>query len=327
MLFRFLSGFGMKKLILLLLILTGCGYFAVTFAPKKTATRSNSGTAVAANRLFFSTLHAGRYEEIPSVLTALQTAYLENPNDPELASHIAMAHIWQLAERYRSDQISPRITDNIVLCRRYFAEAYQLDPNPVNLGFLGSCTAAEGNLFKDEKLQRKGYYLLKDGIAAWPEFNYFTMGYIMSALPYDSPRYAEALELQWKNLDACISESINRAEPKIERYLRLQTTTGPKRACWNSSIAPHNDEGFFLNMGDMLVKSGDWRTAQVVYANAKYFETYKDWQFKDILEDRIKNAERNVAEFRRELPRGGVAPDHPTIMFQSRFACVACHQN
>ena len=106
-----------------------------------------------------------------------------------------------------------------------------------------------------------------------------------------------------------------------------QTTTGSKRACWNSSIAPHNDEGFFLNMGDMLVKSGDWKTAQIVYANAKLFESYKGWQFKDILEDRIKNAEHNVAEFRRELPKGGAAPNQPTNMFQSRFACMACHQN
>ncbi len=319
----------MKKLIVLLLLLSlaGCGYFAVSFAPKKTVTGSNSETAAAANMLFFSALHAGRYEEIPSVLTALQTAFLENPNDPELASHIAMAHIWQLAERYRSDKISPEITDNILLCSRYFAEAYQLDPNPVNLGFLGVCTAAEGDLFKDEKLSRKGYYLLKDSVAAWPELNYFTMGYVMSSLPYDSSHYAEALELQWTNLEACIGEIINRTDPKIERYLSRQSATGLKRACWNSSIAPHNDEGFFLNMGDMLVKSGDWRTAQIVYANAQYYETYKDWQFRDVLEDRIKNAERNVAEFRRELPKGGAAPNHSTIMFQSHFACVACHQN
>ncbi len=80
-------------------------------------------------------------------------------------------------------------------------------------------------------------------------------------------------------------------------------------------------------MGDMLVKSGDWRTARIVYANAKYFENYNNWPFRDILEDRIENAERNVAEFRRELPKGGAAPDFPTIMFNSRFACVACHQN
>jgi len=36
-----------------------------------------------------------------------------------------------------------------------------------------------------------------------------------------------------------------------------KTKEGKKRVCWNSWIAPHNFEGFFLNMGDMLVKSGD----------------------------------------------------------------------
>ena len=40
--------------------------------------------------------------------------------------------------------------------------------------------------------------------------------------------------------------------------MTLETKEGARRACWNSRIAPHNLEGFFLNMGDMLVKSGDW---------------------------------------------------------------------
>ncbi len=229
----------MKKLILLLpliLIQAGCGFFAVTFAPDKKAVHSDSTAASAVNKRFMSALHAGRYEEIPSVLADLQAAYLENPNDPELASHIAFAHIWQLAERYRSDRISPAITDNAVLCSRYFDEANRLAPDPLMLGLLGSCVAVEGNIFKDEKLRRKGYFLLKDSVAAWPELNYFTMGYVMSSLPYDSPRYAEALGLQWKSLEACAGEAINRAHPVFERYVKHQTATGPKRACWNSPV-------------------------------------------------------------------------------------------
>jgi hypothetical protein len=59
--------------------------------------------------------------------------------------------------------------------------------------------------------------------------------------------------------------------------MRPYSTDGKKRACWNSWIAPHNFEGFFLNMGDMLVKVGDWRTAQKIYANAKLSPDYANW--------------------------------------------------
>jgi len=65
----------------------------------------------------------------------------------------------------------------------------------------------------------------------------------------------------------------------------------------------------------------------VLYANAKSYDSYKDWPYKDVLEVRIANAERNVAEFRKELPKDGTAPDHPAIMLQSSFACMACHQS
>jgi hypothetical protein len=317
----------MKKLIVVVaLLLAGCGYIAVAVAPSKKAVPSATAKAEEAQRQFFSALHSGAYDDIPRVLSTLQSAYLDNPNDPGLASHIGFAHLWQLAERYRSAKVSPVVTDNIVLCRRYFSEAYHLEPAPLTLGLLASCTAAEGDLFKDEKIRRKGYFLLKDSVSAWPELNYFTMAYVMSGFSYTDPLYAEAVGLMWKNLDACAGETVNRAEPQYDRYLTKRTATGPKRACWNSAIAPHNDEGFFLSMGDMLVKAGDWKTARVLYANAKSFDTYRDWQFKDVLEERIRNAERNVAEFRKELPKDGAAPDYPTIMFQSSFACMACHQ-
>jgi hypothetical protein len=42
-----------------------------------------------------------------------------------------------------------------------------------------------------------------------------------------------------------------------------------QRAYWNSGIAQHHVEGFFLNMGGMLVKAGDWQVARKIYANAK----------------------------------------------------------
>jgi hypothetical protein len=316
-----------KLLVLVVLLLAGCGYIAVAVAPSKKSVHATSQKAADAQKQFFTTLNAGAFDNIPRVLTDLQAAYLENPNDPDLASHIGFAHLWLVAERYRSAKVSPAVTDHIVLCRRYFFESNQLKPDPLTLSLLASCTAAEGDLFKDEKIRRQGYFLLKDSAAAWPEMNDFTMAYVLSGLPQTDPLYTEAVGLMWKNLDACVGETVDRADPRFDRYHPTRATTGPKRVCWNTAIAPHNDEGFFLSMGDMLVKAGDWKTGRVLYANAKSYDSYKDWPYKGVLEERIANAERNVSEFRKELPKDGTAPDHSTIMFQSRFACTACHQS
>jgi hypothetical protein len=44
-----------------------------------------------------------------------------------------------------------------------------------------------------------------------------------------------------------VGERVNRVNPDYARYMRLQTKEGAKRVYWNSWIAPHNFEGFFLN--------------------------------------------------------------------------------
>jgi hypothetical protein len=104
--------------------------------------------------------------------------------------------------------------------------------------------------------------------------------------------------------------------------MHLRTTEGPKRVCWNSAIAPHNVEGFLLNLGDMLVKAGEPDRAIAVYGNARHAPEYATWPYRDVLEDRMHNAARYVEPFRTAVP----APEGPAIMFHSRFACVACHQ-
>jgi hypothetical protein len=144
----------------------------------------------------------------------------------------------------------------------------------------------------------------------------------MSRLPADSPRFKEGLESQWRELDVCAQERIDRTNPDYSPYMALETREGPtKRACWNSWIAPHNFEGFLLNMGDMLVKSGDWQTGQKIYATAKLSRDYAAWKFAAVLEARIAQAQDNVAAFNGAQD----APVRP-IMINSAFACTGCHQ-
>lgn len=298
---------------------------AVWLAPDKTATPSASVSekSKAANAKFWDALHGGRYEQLPEVLEALTAAYVANPRDAETASHIGFSHIWRVSEQARLDTQSARITDHTVLSRKYFAEAARLAPDDWRIkGFLASMELAEGSVHGDEKLTRRGYFDLMEAIKGWPEFNLFTAGYVMSRLPVGDSRYADAVDYQWQALDACAEEKVDRRTAQYDKYMTRETTTGRKRVCWNSWIAPHNLEGFFLNMGDMLVKQGDPATARLVYANARLPKTYETWPFKAVLEERIAQAEENVALFRE--PRPGEKTR--TMMISSAFSCAGCHQ-
>lgn len=115
--------------------------------------------------------------------------------------------------------------------------------------FLAGHTLAEGTIHKDERLTREGYFMILDAIKAWPEFNLFTGGYVMSRLPPASRQFRKGLEWQWQTLDKCIEGKLDRTNPDFAQYMVRETTEGKKRACWNSWIAPHNLEGFLSEYG------------------------------------------------------------------------------
>src|SRR2546421_1544517 len=291
-------------------------------APKKQAAKVRSEAALKADELFWQTFHNGEYEKIQRALNALTAAYLQAPGDAKTAAHIGFLHNWRVAERNRLESVPATITDDIILSRRYFQEAVRLDPSDARyLGFLADSILLEGNLHKDDQLTQEGYLTLRHAIKAWPEFNLFSGGFVMSRLPSDAPWFREGLEWQWRNIDECKGEKIDRANPDLSKYMVQETKEGKKRDCWDSWIAPHNFEGFFLNMGDMLVKSGDWQTAQKIYTNAKLSHEYASWKYQSILEDRINQAQTNVALFnaKNETPKA-------RIMINSEFACMACHR-
>ena len=306
-------------------LLSGCGFMAVQTAPAKTPVATRSEAAVRADGLFWQTLHSGDYDGIPKAMQAVKAAYLQAPGDATTAAHVGFLHIWRLSESARMPTLSPSITDDAVLARKYFQEAVALNPAEARYqGFLGATMLAEGAIHKDEKITRQGYFTLLDSIDAWPEFNLFTAGYVMSAQPSDTARFKQALAWQWRTLDECAGTAVDRSVASFSAYMPQQTQEGKKRVCWNSWIAPHNFEGFFLNMGDMLVKSGDWQTAQKIYANARLSPDYAQWKFSPTLEARIIQAQANVSVF--NTAQRGTAVGDAVIMNNSRFSCMACHQ-
>jgi hypothetical protein len=306
-------------------MLASCGYVAEKSAPAKQAATTRTAAALKADELFWATLHGGDYEQIPRALEAQTAAYLADPTDAVSAAHVGWLHIWKLSERARLDSIPATLTDDAIVSRRYFQEAVALNPGEARyLGFLASATLAEGTIHQDERLTRRGYYMMLDAVKAWPEFNLFTAGYVMSAQPAGSERFKQALEWQWQNLDACVGETVDRKNADYAKYMTLETKEGKKRVCWNSEIAPHNFEGFFLNMGDMLVKAGDWETGRKIYGDAKLSPTYAQWQYRQVLEDRIRDAPDNVAAF--NAPADATSGGDKRIMVTTAFSCMACHR-
>ncbi|MEM7118004.1 MAG: hypothetical protein AAF614_36575 [Chloroflexota bacterium] len=296
-------------------------FFAVQFAQEKEAQPSTSELATQATQFFWDNFHAGNRERIPEILIQLTAAYLENPNDAEISLLLAHTHLWALAERDRNAR-DPLVTNHAILAEKYFEEALRLAPDDVRiLGWLGSVKLAIGSIHQDEKATRAGYFMLQDAAKAWPEFNGFTAGYAFSPLPATDSVYQEGVAFQWVNLDACAGQTIDRENPDYSLYLSSITTAGDKRTCWNSWIAPYNFEGFFLNMGDMLLKNGHVDQAAEIYRIAQLSESYSSWPYKTVLEDRLANLDLLAQQF-----KDADADNEPEIMFNSTYNCMACHQ-
>jgi hypothetical protein len=167
---------GATAILAALFLASGCGFLAVKLAPKKTARRSDTQLAVKARSFFRESLVAGRYEDLPEATRLLTAAYLENPRDPSVAFLLGMSHLWRVAERFRQARQDPTITDQLILADKYLSEARRLDPKDFRIpGLEGSVKMALGSIHQDEALKREGYFILKEGMRRYPEFNLFTM--------------------------------------------------------------------------------------------------------------------------------------------------------
>ena len=103
----------MRNTVLLFLLILGlskCEFFALSFAPGKEPLADNSELANQASKVFWETLHQGDYSNISKPMTLLKAAYLQNPYDAKIAARIGFLHAWSLTERQRLKNIPPQIT-------------------------------------------------------------------------------------------------------------------------------------------------------------------------------------------------------------------------
>ena len=163
--------------------------------------------------------------------------------------------------------------------------------------------------------------MLDYAVYQFPEFNNFNRWAAHNSDSKDSEMYKKALDSLWQGLDGCVGAIIDRRNPDIGPYLHLQTAVGRKKACWSEGIStPHSLEGYMLNLGNGLVKTGEIDAARIIYANAKYAKNYTAWPYRYVLET-IAASDLNA---RAALHADDGPSNDPPLGVPNR-GCVYCH--
>lgn len=323
----------MRKKTFTICILGSCCLF-VGFINSIKSEYQDSMLANSANQFMWDNFHLGNYDSIPSIISKLKVAYKQDPKNPKVTSYIAFTSLWAFSERGRKDP-DPSISYYVYQSNYFFKEAIKLNPEDARLrGFQSVTDICEGALKKNPAILAKGYINGLRSINKWPQFNKFAFSLIGSQRNKNSFMYKTAMKFQWQLIDDCSCKDLDKktvlSDPdkvftKLIAELKQSTDSKLKRVCWNSWIAPHNLEGFFLNFGDMLVKEGNIKEAREIYSAARLSPDYNNWPFQSVLEDRIRNAEINEVTFNKPLEL--IITTHQNQIFiNSAFSCVGCHQ-
>jgi hypothetical protein len=300
------------------------GGIATATAPPKPAHISPKPEAAGAKAAFWDAFSAGRYDQIPQVLTRLTAAYLEYPYDPELALLTGHAHLWRVGERARDEAASsnPNITDDLIVAAFYFDQAARLSPDDQRIkGWLGGSELALGTVHNEQRLIRQGYFRTRDAMQAYPEFNGFTLGNTMSGADRNDERYAEALDAMWRTVVQCSKGRAGPDSPDYSHVAPIREQVNPDPACWNVPKAPHNFEGFWWALGIMEFKAGNAERGSAALRNAALSPTYAAWPFRQRLEQDLSEAEALTQAF-----KSGDKSAEERLLFRSAASCMACHQ-
>jgi hypothetical protein len=275
-----------------------------------------------ASDAFWTAFLAQHYDQLPAVIDQLAVAAAASPQDPWAAELHAIALIWRISEAARDPSLDPaQIPMFAVTAEHSLTHAHELLPtDPLILGRLGSLEIAIGSVLHDPARIASGKAQIDEGVRQYPEFTLFNRARLYFDLPRSHPDAAARVDDFWNKLDACAGEPVDRVAFDLGRYLAQATDTGPKRVCWNTPHTPHGVEGFFLYMGDALVRQGDAATAKAIYANARKSPAYAGWPFQAVLDQRIASADDWAARLADADPT-----NDPELINAAPIACASCH--
>jgi tetratricopeptide (TPR) repeat protein len=285
-----------------LLGLVMCSFAAVRYTsgsdngqPGAGEDESGESTSVAAIKNFWAIYHGNEYDRIPEAQAELEAAIELDPDNPTLYALLGATHFWHVGEASRDPHPdSSVLAGDMPTAASLFQKALDLDYYSPHLigyvnddhlpGYLGITTVHTGQQDQDPNLIAKGDSILDFAAYQFPEFNNFNRWAAHLTDPRDSETYKKALDSLWEGIDSCIGGRIDRSNPDLKPYLHLYTSVGRKKACWwGNEIAPYSFEGYLLNLGNGLVKTGQIDAAKVIYNDARYAANYSTWPYRGVL--------------------------------------------
>jgi len=231
----------------------------------------------------------------------LARAVEQRPTDPYLALLNGHVSLWRAAERYT-------LIDNIdalgaaTLAEQELTRAYALCPTDHRIpAWLGPVKVLLGNLTLDDARVDEGMRILEQGIHESPTFVTFARLLVYATTPIDDPEFTRALDAVRVTRELC-SKS---ADP----------------SCNNSPHVPHNLQGGAIYLGDIYARAQDRTAALATYELAKSRPGWDTWDFKDVLDERIRTLDARMAAAASPT----TFDDHPGA-FEAANQCMLCHQ-
>ena len=288
--------------------------------------------ALSSIELFRKYFHLGDYCKLPILKDALMGEYLQTKGayaqtqDPalkikvaKLAKIIGLAYLWSGIEAGRTKN-GPAMLNELISSEFYLNTSYKLNDADIQTpSFLGNIQMALGQIHGNQELIEKGARMIALSIEVNPPFGLFGAAFGEALAPVHSPVFQQAVERMWTYQDICMQTEVDRSNPDWAPYLPIEG--GQYWNCPNTENALHRIEAYLLNFGDMLLKAGDLESAKTIYKNIRYVSTFRDWKYKYIVKDRLKNLSKHYEALQSPDPN-----DDPTLAFESKYRCVICHE-
>jgi hypothetical protein len=262
----------------------------------------------AAAQQHWRALHSGDLAGRGDVIAQLKAAAAAEPRSEEFALLLGLTSLWRVAEPYAPESLDPLLTlDSIETAQRELERAYALCPTDHRIpAWLGPIKIRMGRMLDDAKLVADGFAVLEQGIRHYPGFVLFAKFLVHADLPASDPEFLKAVEAVRENAKYCGTPATG-------------LSTDP--ACSNHPHASHNIEGSAVFLGDMYAKAQDRAAALAAYSSAKLVPTWNSWDYRDLLEERIRTLDARMA--------AAASPstfDDREAAWESQIQCSLCHR-
>lgn len=298
-------------------------------AGSHTPTTYGNPEEIALEKKFVESFLQHNYGNIENLQIQFKEYANRNPNSSFALGRLAYLNLWKWNERYALEEVPINITKSIAECLTYFDKSLPLAPKQmVYRAFGTNCKLLSGLVSQNIDLLVEANQHAAEAIVGLSEYAPFSLSYPFLVAPADSKRFQVGTALLMRLLDVCMGRDIDRDNPDLRPFFAdlLKKTTPYNSYCLNTYVAPHNREGIYLTVGDILVKAGKLDAAKVMYENIKASPGFPSWPFKGLVEERIKNPEKFQKDFNITL-NGLKKPSHEIMAIAGEFSCSICHMS